>query len=57
MSSKTPLGTTRQTGEKSPESGIWKTLTTPSTTGPFAKGNTFPPYKGRSVTWQLIQYA
>jgi hypothetical protein len=54
---KVPLGTTRTTGEKCPESGVWKTVDSPSTTGPFAKGNTFPPHNGRSVTWKLIQYA
>ena len=52
-----PLGTTRRTGEKCPESGNWQTLDTPSTTGPFATGNTFPPHNGRSVVWKLIRYA
>jgi hypothetical protein len=55
--SKAPIGTTGRTGEKCPESGIWKVLDTPSTTAPIAKGNTFPPYNGKAVTWKLIQYA
>ena len=51
------LGTTRKTGETCPESGVWKVVGTPSTTGPFAEGNRFPPYRGNAVTWKLIQYA
>lgn len=52
-----PIGTTAKTGEKCPESGVWKVVGTPSTTAPIAKGNTMPPYNGKGVTWQLIQYA
>jgi hypothetical protein len=52
-----PLGTTARTGEKCPESGIWKVQGTPSTTAPIAKGNTMPPYNNQAVTWVLIQYA
>ncbi len=55
--SRAPLGTTARTGEKSPESGVWKVVGTPSTTAPIAKGNTMPPYAGKSVTWRLTQYA
>ena len=51
------IGTTRKTGEVCPESGIWKALGSPSTTAPIAKGNKFPPYADRSVSWQLKQYA
>ena len=52
-----PIGTTARTGEKCPESGVWKVVGTPTTTAPIAKGNTMPPYAGRAVTWKLIQYA
>lgn len=55
--SKTPLGTTRTTGQTSPESGVWEVVGTPSTTAPISKGETFPPYGGKSVTWKLIAYA
>jgi hypothetical protein len=55
--SKLPLGTTRTTGQTCPESGIWKALSTPSTTIPLSEGNQFPPYNNKSVTWELIQYA
>jgi len=54
---KKPLHTTAKTGEKCPESGVWKVVGTPSTTAPIAKGNTMPPYSGKAVTWALIQYA
>lgn len=54
---KSPIGTTGSTGEKCPESGVWKATSSPSTTIPLAKGNTFPPYLDKAVTWQLIQYA
>jgi hypothetical protein len=52
-----PIGTTARTGEKCPESGVWKVTSTPSTTAPIAKGNTMPPYANKAVTWKLIQHA
>ena len=54
---KTPLGTKIKTGEKCPESGVWKALSTPSTTIPLAKNNVAPPYANMAVTWSLQQYA
>jgi len=55
--SRLPIGTTGKTGEKCPESGIWEVVGTPSTTAPIAKGNTFPPYANKAVTWRLKSYA
>ena len=55
--SKFPLGTTRKTGEKCPESGVWKVVGWPTTTAPIALGNIFPPYRGAGVSWRLVQYA
>lgn len=52
-----PLGTTRTTGQVCPESGVWETVSSPSTTAPIAKGNIFPPYRGQAVTWRLKAYA
>jgi hypothetical protein len=57
MMSKKPIGTTAKTGERCPESGVWKVVGNPTTTAPIAEGNTMPPYCGKAVTWQLIQYA
>ena len=54
---KMPIGTTATTGQKCPESGVWRVTSTPSTTAPIAKGNRMPPYKGKAVTWKLIRYA
>ncbi len=54
---KVPVGTTARTGEMCPESGVWKVAGYPSTTAPIAKGNRMPPYGGKAVTWQLVQYA
>lgn len=54
---KKPIGTTGKTGEKCPESGIWKPKAAPSTTAPISKGDTFPPYRDKAVTWELIQHA
>jgi len=54
---KSPIGTKCTTGEKCPESGVWKAEGSPSTTIPLAIGNTFPPYNDKGVTWTLIQYA
>ncbi|MDR1952156.1 MAG: hypothetical protein LBQ37_01415 [Elusimicrobiota bacterium] len=53
-----PIGTKVKTGQKCPESGVWKVVVgEKSTTAPVAKGNVFPPYDGKSVEWELIQYA
>jgi hypothetical protein len=54
---KVPLGTIRHTGDVCPESGVWETLTSPSTTAPIAVGNRFPPYRNQAVSWKLIAYA
>lgn len=55
--SRAPIGTTARTGEKCPESGVWKAVSKPSTTAPIAKGNVMPPYNRRAVTWELIRHA
>lgn len=55
--SRVPLGTTATTGQNCPESGIWKVVGNPTTTAPISKGNRMPPYDGKAVTWQLMQYA
>ncbi len=57
MMTKASIGTTARTGERCPESGVWKVVGNPSTTAPIAKGNVMPPYDGKAVTWQLISYA
>lgn len=51
------VGRIAKTGEKCPESGVWKVVGYPSTTAPIAKGNTMPPYASKAVTWSLIQTA
>lgn len=55
--SKAPIGTTASTGQKCPESGVWKSQDSPSTTAPIAKGNIMPPHNSKGVTWKLISYA
>ena len=54
---KAPIGTIVHTGNKCPESGVWAVVGTPSTTAPIAKNNTMPPYSGKAVQWELMQYA
>jgi len=54
---KIPLGSTASTGQKCPESGVWKVVGTPSTTAPIAKGNIMPPYDNKNAVWKLISYA
>ena len=54
---KKPIGTTGRTGEICPESGDWKVVGNPSTTAPIAKGDKFPPYSRKAVTWKLVEYA
>lgn len=51
------VGATASTGQSCPESGIWKSMDSPSTTAPIAKGNTMPPHNGKACTWKLIQKA
>ena len=45
------------TGQICPVSGVWKVVGYLTTTAPIAEGNRMPPYNGKAVTWQLIQYA
>jgi len=52
-----PIGTTAKTGERCPESGVWKVVGNPTTTAPIAEGNRMPPYDNKAVVWQLIEYA
>ncbi len=54
---KSPIGTTAKTGENCPESGVWKSKDSPSTTAPIAKGNKMPPHNDKAVIWELIKYA
>ena len=39
------LGTTARTGERCPESGVWRVAGTPSTTAPIAQHNVMPPVR------------
>ena len=48
---------TASTGQKCPFAGVWKVVGYPTTIAPIAEGNRMPPYCGKAVTWQLIQYA
>lgn len=52
-----PLGTTARTGERCPESGVWKVVGYPTTTAPISESNVMPPYRDKAVTWELIAYA
>lgn len=54
---RSPIGTTARTGQKCPDSGVWKVVGTPTTTAPIAKGNVMPPYRDKAVTWKLTQHA
>lgn len=51
------VGTRARTGERCPESGVWKVVGYPSTTAPIAKGNVMPPYNGQAVVWELTRLA
>ena len=54
-----PIGATAKTGEKCPESGVWRSavVDNQSTTAPIAKGNIMPPYRNKAIIWTLTQYA
>ncbi|MEO5980001.1 MAG: hypothetical protein ABIQ21_22740 [Chryseolinea sp.] len=51
------IGTKVYTGQRCPESGIWKVIGHLTTTAPIAKGNVMPPYAGNGVWWKLIVLA
>ena len=53
------LGAKAKTGEKCPESGVWRSavVDNQSTTAPIAKGNIMPPYRNKAIFWTLIQHA
>lgn len=52
-----PIGTKAKTNETCPESGVWRSEDSPSTTAPISRGNNMPPHNGKVVWWVLIQYA
>ncbi|MEQ3552884.1 hypothetical protein WIS52_20650 [Pseudonocardia nematodicida] len=52
-----PIGTTARTGQRCPESGVWKVVGTPTTTAPIAENNVMPPYRQQAVTWRLERHA
>jgi hypothetical protein len=52
-----PIGTIASTGQRCPESGVWQSQDSPSTTAPIAEHNVMPPHNQRSVNWKLIRYA
>lgn len=54
---KKPIGTTARTGERCPESGVWESQDTPSTTAPIAVHNVMPPHNSKAVVWKLVRYA
>ncbi|MBN2428518.1 MAG: hypothetical protein JXK94_09305 [Deltaproteobacteria bacterium] len=54
---KTPIGTSVESGELCPESGEWAPEHYPDKTKSFKKGDKFPPYKWMSVNWILAKYA
>lgn len=49
-------GTTFQTGDVCPESGVWKVAGRRQTMA-FAMGDRFPPYGGRAVDWEFVSAA
>jgi len=51
-----PLGTIARSGEKCPETGIWKTSTRPTTSIPFNEGVKMPSYEGKPMIWKLVSY-
>ena len=52
-----PIGTKVRTGQRCPESGVWRVEGFPTTTAPIAINNVMPPYAGSAVTWILVRYA
>jgi hypothetical protein len=53
---KKPIGTKTSTGQKCPESGVWR-VETGTDTIPLAENNIVPPHRGKAATWVLIAYA
>lgn len=51
------VGIKARTGQRCPESGVWRVEDNPSATAPIAIDDAMPPHAGQTVTWILVQYA
>lgn len=52
-----PLGIIRNSGQYSPQGGIWKLAdTTRSAVVSLQKGDVMPYYQGKPVSWELFKY-
>lgn len=49
------VGAKVRTGQRCPESGLWRVEDTPSATLPIAIHDLMPPYRDRAVTWELVR--
>ena len=56
-SARVSVGTKANTGQRCPQSGVWKVENAPSASMPITVDNVMPPYANRAVTWVLVQYA
>lgn len=50
-----PIGTTAETGEECPGSGVWQIVGDPEVTAPVSQGQKMPAHQGRHVTWKLLR--
>ena len=50
------LGKRARSGERCPASGVWRAMTTPSTTVSLAEGSNMPTFSGKSVNWLLTKH-
>ncbi|GJE71446.1 hypothetical protein [Methylorubrum podarium] len=51
------VGVKAATGQRCPQSGVWRVENGACATLPIAIGTTMPPHEKRAVTWILIQAA
>lgn len=51
------LGTRVRTGERCPETGVWRVVGTPSASALIAEGAPMPTYREKEVTWELTLHA
>ena len=52
-----PVGIKARTGQRCPESGVWRVENYPSATAPITMDDAMPHHAGQTVTWVLVQYA
>jgi hypothetical protein len=52
-----PIGIRAYTGQRCPQTGVWRRECHPTTTVSIIMGTKMPAFEGRIISWVLIRYA